>query len=113
MENNSLLYNRRKSFVNAFFDHLKKKGKSASFKRSVDGVKYQIDLDNEIFTQALITLYENKACKDAGYTEQQIINSYADYYNKNGNITPDGEMFISFITELIAEQIHRKGTDNK
>lgn len=113
MGNNSLLYNRRKSFVNAFFDHLKKKGKSASFKHSVDGVKYQIDLDNEIFTQALITLYENKACKDAGYTEQQIINSYADYYNKNGNITPDGEMFISFITELIAEQIHRKGAGNK
>lgn len=109
MENNNLLSNRRKSFVNAFFDHLKKKGKAASFKRSVDGVQYQIDLDAEGLTQAMITLYENKACKDAGYTEQQIINSYADYYSKYGNITPDGEMFISFITELIAEQIHHKG----
>lgn len=106
MGKNNILSNRRKSFTDAFFHHLKKKGKAASFKRSVDGVKYQIDLDAEVLTRALISLYENKVCKDAGYTKQQIINSYANYYNKNGNITPDGEMFISLITELIAEQIH-------
>ncbi|MEY0256606.1 hypothetical protein AB7X32_22995, partial [Morganella morganii] len=87
----------------------KKKGKAASFKRSVDGVQYQIDLDAEVLTQALISLYENSAYKD-GHTEQQIINSYANYYNKNGNITPDGEMFISLITESIAKNIHKKET---
>ncbi|MEM8347458.1 hypothetical protein Q4S20_13635 [Morganella morganii] len=83
-----------------------------AFKRSIDGVKYQIDLDAEVLTQALISLYENKACKDAGYTVQQILDSYANYYNKNGNITPDGEMFISLITELIAENMHRKEFKN-
>lgn len=113
MENNNILSNRRKSFTDAFFHHLKKKGKSASFKRSVDGVKYQIDLDAKVLTRALISLYENKACKDAGYTMQQILDSYANYYNKNGNITPDGEMFISLITELIAENMHRKEFKNE
>ncbi len=113
MENNKILSNRRKSFTDAFFHHLKKKGKSASFKRSVDGVKYQVDLDAEVLTQALISLYENKACKDTGYTVKQILDSYANYYNKNGNITPDGEMFISLITELIAENIHRKEFKNE
>lgn len=112
MENNNILSNRRKSFTDAFFHHLKKKGKSVSFKRSVDGVKYQIDLDAEVLTQALISLYENKACKD-GYTDQQIINSYAGYYSDNGNITPDGEVFISLITESIAENMHRKEFKNE
>ncbi|EPL4404978.1 TPA: hypothetical protein ACGW2D_001659 [Morganella morganii] len=113
MENNNILSNRRKSFTDAFFHHLKKKGKTASFKRSVDGVQYRIDLDAEVLTQALISIYENKVCKDTGYTEQQIINSYANYYNQNGNITPDGEMFISLITKLIAENMHRKEFKNE
>ncbi|MBE8612061.1 hypothetical protein CYG68_06465 [Morganella morganii] len=110
MENNNILSNRRKSFTDAFFHHLKKKGKAASFRRTVNGVQHEIDLDAGVLTQALISLYENKICKDAGYTEQQIINSYANYYSENGNITPDGEMFISLITKSIAENMHKKET---
>ncbi|CDG90087.1 hypothetical protein [Xenorhabdus bovienii] len=112
MENISLLARRRKSFINAFFDHLRKKGKASSFKRTVNSIEYQIDLDDKVFIQALITLYENKACKAAGMNEQQIINYYAEYFNNYGNLTPAGKEFISFITELIAKQLHQKDLDN-
>ncbi|CDH24455.1 hypothetical protein [Xenorhabdus bovienii] len=112
MENTSLLARRRKSFINAFFEHLRKKGKTSSFKRKVNGIEYQIDLDDKVLTQALINLYENKVCKSAGMNEQQIISSYAEYFNNYGDLTPAGKEFISFITELIAKKLHQKDLDN-
>ncbi len=107
--NSTLLIKRRNTFVNAFFDYLKHKNKSTTFKKTIAGTKYQIDLDAEVLTQALINLYENNICrKECQMNDAQIIEMYTNYYNIKGFLTSDGKAFIQFITESIVENLHNK-----
>ncbi|KNZ82626.1 hypothetical protein AFL46_19880 [Providencia stuartii] len=109
MEKLTLLDKRRKHFIDATFDYLKKKKKSNVFERIVDGIKYKIELDVEVLKQALIVLYENNICrKEAGINDQQIMGVYDSFYTKNGTLSNDGKDFISVITKLIAENLHQK-----
>ncbi|MTC35193.1 hypothetical protein GKR67_11470 [Providencia alcalifaciens] len=109
MEKLTLLDKRRKHFIDAIFDYLKRKKKASTFERTVDGIKYRVDLDAEILKQSLINLYENNICrKEAGATDQQIIRVYDSFYNKHGKLTDEGKEFIRDITLLIAEHLHQK-----
>ncbi|HEM8184979.1 TPA: hypothetical protein U2M23_002156 [Providencia stuartii] len=109
MEKLTLLDKRRKHFIDATFDYLKRKKKASTFERTVDGIKYRVDLDAEVLKQSLINLYENNICrKEAGATDQQIMGVYDSFYTKNGTLSNDGKDFISVITKLIAENLHQK-----
>lgn len=109
MEKLTLLDKRRKHFIDAFFDYLKSKKKASTFERTVDGIKYRVDLDAEALKQSLINLYENNICrKEAGMNENQIINIYDRFCNKHEKLTDEGKDFISVVTELIANNLHQK-----
>ena len=113
MKELSLLDKRRKHFMDAFFEYLKRKKKSTSFIRVIDGISYQVDLDTEVLKQSLINLYENVVCrKEVGMNDKQIINIYDSLYNKHGSLSNDGKDFISLITGLIAENLHKKEIAN-
>ncbi|AKJ41524.1 hypothetical protein [Pragia fontium] len=114
MENQSLLIKRRSNYINSVFDYLRKKNKSTSYIRIVDDSKYQIDLDKTVLANALEHLYENNICKEiAGLSDREIISTYAALYTTNGNLTKEGKEFFSYVTELIAERLHRKAMENE
>ncbi|MGK5616021.1 hypothetical protein ACSNKO_18550 [Proteus mirabilis] len=105
----TLLDKRRKHFIDAVFDYLKRKKKASTFERTINGTKYRVDLDTEVLKQALITLYENNTCrKEAGMNDQQIISVYDSFYGKYGKLTDEGKAFMSDITLLIAKHLYQK-----
>lgn len=105
----TLLDKRRKHFIDAVFDYLKRKKKASTFERFIDDIKYRVDLDSEVLKQSLINLYEINICrKEVGMNDQQIIKVYGSFYNKHGKITNEGKGFIDDITLLIAEHLHQK-----
>ncbi|MGO2337092.1 hypothetical protein [Providencia sp.] len=109
MEKLTLLDKKRKHFIDAIFDYLKRKKKASTFERTVDGIKYRVDLDAEILKQSLINLYENNICrKEANATDKQIMEVYDSFYGKYGKLTDEGKEFINDITPLIAEHLHNK-----
>lgn len=109
MEKSTLLDKRRKHFIDAIFDYLKRKKKASTFERTIDGIKYRVDLDAEVLKQSLINLYENNICrKEAGLNDDQMINVYDSFCNNNNRLTGEGKDFISVITELIAKNLHQK-----
>lgn len=113
MKELSLLDKRRKHFIDAFFGYLKRKNKKSSFVRNIDGISYQVDLDAEVLKQSLINLYEKSVCRNqVGMNDKQIIDVYDSLYNKHGSLSNDGKDFISLITGLIAEHLHKKEIDN-
>lgn len=109
MKDSSLLDKRRKHFIDAFFGYLKRKNKKPSFVRNIDGISYQVDLDAEVLKQSLINLYEKAVCRNqVGMNDKQIIDIYDSLYSKHGSLSNDGKDFISLITGLIAEHLHKK-----
>lgn len=113
MKDLSLLDKRRKHFIDAFFGYLKRKNKKPSFVRNIDGVSYQVDLDTEVLKQSLINLYEKAVCRNqVGMNDKQIIDVYDSLYSKHGSLSNDGKDFISLITGLIAEHLHKKGIND-
>lgn len=113
MKELSLLDKRRKHFIDAFFGYLKRKNKKPSFVRNIEGISYQVDLDAEVLKQSLINLYEKAVCRNqVGMNDKQIIDVYDSLYSKHGSLSNDGKDFISLITGLIAEHLHKKGTND-
>lgn len=113
MKDLSLLDKRRKHFIDAFFGYLKRKNKKPSFVRNINGISYQVDLDAEVLKQSLINLYEKAVCRNqVGMNDKQIIDVYDSLYNRHGSLSNDGKDFISLITGLIAEHLHKKEIDN-
>lgn len=109
MKDSSLLDKRRKHFIDAFFGYLKRKNKKPSFVRNINGISYQVDLDAEVLKQSLINLYEKSVCRNqVGMNDKQIIDVYDSLYSKHGSLSNDGKNFISLITGLIAEHLHKK-----
>ncbi|HEM7189071.1 TPA: hypothetical protein U2I61_003590 [Providencia rettgeri] len=108
MEKLTLLDKRRKHFTDAFFDYLKKKNKSPTFIKDIFGITYQVDLDEDILKQSLISLYESNLCrKEAAMNDTQIINVYDKFYNKYGKLTDEGKGFIDTIVFLIAMHLFK------
>ena len=107
MEKLTLLDNQRKHFIDAFFDYLKSKNKTPTFIKEIFGVTYQVDLDEEILKQSLISLYENLCRKEADMNDTQIINVYDKFYNKYGKLTDEGKGFIDTIVFLIAMHLFK------
>lgn len=113
MKDLSLLDKRRKHFIDAFFGYLKRKNKKPSFVRNINGISYQVDLDAEVLKQSLINLYEKAVCRNqVGMNDKQIIDVYDSLYNRHGSLSNDGKDFISLITGLIAEHLHKKEIEN-
>lgn len=56
MKTLTLLDKRRKHFIDAFFGYLKSKNKTPIFVKEIFGITYQVDLDEEILKQSLISL---------------------------------------------------------
>nr|ELR5040610.1 hypothetical protein [Providencia stuartii]ELR5081580.1 hypothetical protein [Providencia stuartii] len=107
MEKLTLLDKRRKHFIDAFFDYLKSKNKTPTFIKEIFGVTYQVDLDEDILKQSLISLYENLCRKEAAMNDTQIINVYDKFYNKYGKLTDEGKGFIDTIVFLIAMHLFK------
>lgn len=108
MEKLTLLDKRRKHFIDATFDYLKRKNKAATFIKDIFGITYLVDLDEEILKKSLISLYENNLCrKEAAMNDTQIINVYDRFYNKHGKLTDEGKGFIDTIVFLIAMHLFK------
>ena len=108
MKTLTLLDKRRKHFIDVFFDYLKSKNKTSTFIKEIFGITYQVDLDEEILKQSLISLYESNLCrKEAAMNDTQIINVYDKFYNKHGKLTDEGKGFIDTIVFLIAMHLFK------
>lgn len=112
MEKLTLLDKRRKHFIDAFFDYLKRKKKSPTFTKNIFGITYEVDLDDEILRQSLISLYESHLCrKEVGMNDEQIIDIYDKFYNKHRKLTDEGKGFIDTVVFLIAMHLFKTDTN--
>ncbi|MDC9596496.1 hypothetical protein [Xenorhabdus anantnagensis] len=100
MENTDLLTRKRKAFIHVKLDALKRKYGSYSEIVKVADFNYRLDLDEEILTLALISLFEKDVV--AVKREELLIESYNNFYTKHGNLTEEGNEFMTEILKRIA-----------
>ncbi|MCP9270345.1 hypothetical protein M5U04_20285 [Xenorhabdus sp. XENO-1] len=101
MTQSTLLERKRKAFIHAKLDVLKRKYGSYSEIVEVADFDYRLDLDEEILTLALIKFFENEL-DEHQHKLHELINTYDSFYNKFGNLTPEGNEFMNEILKRIA-----------
>ncbi|WP_340617946.1 hypothetical protein [Xenorhabdus entomophaga] len=102
MTSSTLLERKRKAFIYAKLDTLKRKYGSYSEIVKVDGFNYRLDLDEEILNTALINPFEEDVVAVKG--EKLLIESYNNFYTKHGNLTIEGDAFMEIILQHISKK---------
>ncbi|WP_340608305.1 hypothetical protein [Xenorhabdus bharatensis] len=103
----TLLERKRKALINAKLDALKKKYGCHSVIVKVGRTNCQLDLDEEILTNALIHHFEKSVILSLGgrfVAESALIKIYDNFYTKYGNLTEEGEAFINELLENVAQK---------
>ncbi|MGJ0580695.1 hypothetical protein ACR71G_22320 [Xenorhabdus bovienii] len=107
----TLLERKRKAFIHAKLDTLQKKHGSHSVFVKVADFNYRLDLDEKILTLALIKFFEDEL-DEHQHKLHELINTYDSFYNKFGNLTPEGNEFMNEILKLIAKKTEPINGDN-
>ncbi|MDE1492878.1 hypothetical protein [Xenorhabdus bovienii] len=104
----TLLERKRKAFIHAKLDTLQKKHNSHSVIVKVAEINYRLDLDEEILTIALISIFEKNVIldlKNESTAEDALVNSYDSFYTKNGDLTAEGNEFMKELLKIIAQKM--------
>ncbi|BET98135.1 hypothetical protein [Xenorhabdus taiwanensis] len=107
MTQSTLLERKRKALVNAKLDSLKSKYGVHTDIVTVKNTKYRLDLDEEVLTNALIHHFERSvrlSLKGQFVAEGALIKIYENFYTKFGNLTEEGEAFMTEILENVAQK---------
>ncbi|WP_426576743.1 hypothetical protein ACP179_20725 [Xenorhabdus stockiae] len=104
MHSSDLLSKKRKALINAKLDALQNKYGTHTEIVNVNGIKYQLDLDKNILSIALMRFFEFEAFKLGNKAARSIIDSYESFYTIHGNLTKEGEAFINELLENVAQK---------
>jgi hypothetical protein len=97
-----LIVKKRKALIDAKLNSLEKKYGTHTEIVTVNGIKYRLDLDSKILSIALMRFFEFEAFKLDKKAARRIIDSYESFYTIHGNLTKEGEEFISEVLKDIA-----------
>ncbi|MEQ1968797.1 hypothetical protein ABLA30_17670 [Xenorhabdus nematophila] len=104
MTPSDLIARKRKALIDAKLNSLEKKYGAHTEIINVNGIKYQLDLDKNILSIALMHFFEFEAFKLGNKAARSIINSYESFYTIHGNLTKKGNEFMNELLELIAQK---------
>lgn len=112
MDKVNLLEIRRKRFINSVLIYIKQKGKKAEFKSKVNNKTVITEINAEILNNFFRDIYEEKDCRQrCKWSDEDIYNSYGDFYNLNGSISETGLFMIIYIVEHLPAYL--KGEEYK
>ncbi|WP_275389209.1 hypothetical protein [Xenorhabdus bovienii] len=89
-------------------DTLQKKYGSHSVIVKVAGINYRLALDEDTLNIALISLFEKNvilSLKGKLIAEDVLVKSYDRFYNKNRDLTAEGNEFMKELLKIIAQKM--------
>ncbi|WP_340608561.1 hypothetical protein [Xenorhabdus bharatensis] len=104
MTPSDLIVRKRKTLIDAKLNSLERKYGTHTEIVNVNGIKYQLDLDKNILSIALMRFFEFEVFKLGKEAARRIIDSYESFYTIHGNLTKEGEAFINELLENVAQK---------